>query len=732
MTQARDIRVVFGYIVDDASVTKAIAASKALTGTIQDARLASVAAVAADVTAKEAAAKGTTAVTIAQVQLNAALEQSARSQAFTKLAQDAAKGAVSIDALTLRLAALGATDFEIKQLVADMERLQAAQSGGGGGLAGGLRNVRAGLIALPGVGFQSPIVFAARGAELAVTQLGLGAAALGVLGVAAAGLVLVFKGVTDETARITAVTKARLEVEDQVRQKVEEATRLEAIEQRNQAQKDLNDAQARLQELQNTQLPVTGDLLLGQITRGLLGGGELKTYNEEIEKQKIAIASAQTAISEWNRLIGENATLTNDQIADAQKEIEIQSLTKAQRQARIAEDERNIAILRDVAENGNLTGDAFNNLLAKIGVLRDDVDDLNEVMTTYADLLEREKQARDNAKTAGQDLLDAISREVEARQALYEIEQKQTEATAEAASKLQDALDDANLKRANAEADAEDRRSQIADDAAERRAEIEQDDADRRAEILKKFNTDYFNAVADRDALAAFKAKQTRDDDLSKQDKALRKQEEALDKSMAKQLASVQKALDKQLRSIQDGYDRQVREIGQALAKQLKALEGEKAQEQANLENSIQAQLTLQRNYYSLVQQAQALHNAIVYKTIYDYGEMTRVYLQNLWAQIAAGARNLSGSVGGGTGSGPIPGGLSAGSAFPPLSTTIGNLGIIGGAPGRGPLPGSRATNRSAVFAPAVTINAANMSPAQMERTVTAIIVKSAKKVGFR
>lgn len=619
-----------------------------------------------------------------------------------------------------------------------------AAGAAGGGIGRSISNVSRGLFNLPDVQLTpgiSTTVLSRLGlvAGVAAEGLGLTAASLAGIGLVAVGAVAAIKTVIDaETARGEAAQRTADLILDAAKQISGGATSqdirgdVRQLERQRDVLREgitlfesyrdrfesVNDSYERgiisadeyktIQANLNAELfDATGGALglkdgIGQvmITAGNFNGvladnqKNLDTTNEAIASNTFALNSQGIAANDTAEAL---RRLTDIQVDAAKRTLEVDRLTAEQRDEEAARNQRNIEILKQMIRTEDLTTDAAEKLSVQIGELQVRNRELNSVMTSTADLQAREKQFRDNAAKALQDYNDQLQIEGDALTRAADIRQR-----------MIDLETDTNEKRAAAIADAEDKRSEIAADGAERRQQIETDDADRRAEILKRFNTDYNNAVASRDALAAYKAKQTRDDELDKQDKASRKQ-----------LAELEKALDKQYRAVQKGLDRQQRSIDDAYNKQLRGLQRDLDQQNAIAANARQQALVLQRNYNQLEAQANLMHLAQQYKSVYDYGEMTYVYLDNLWRRIAAGAANLynnGGYVVGGPDGGVYPGASVGGNN---LARNVSRPNLSGltsstfGKPIRmDSLSGSG--SRSIVFAP--VINGARMTRSDFDR----------------
>lgn len=634
--QSRNVTTNYQYNVNQASVNQVIGAN---------ATIASSMAQLSQMTAQNAVTAGAAGATIAttQARANAAAIQAAAAQKQLAVSYNQTASAASSAAVAQAAAANAGT--------------------GGRSVTGTLFNLRQAAIALPGVGYQSPLTVGIRALEIAADKTGASFAQLGIgmglVGVALVGVGIAFskflEGITESKKVLDAALAAQQNYYDALREmtsaevkaRITELNRVRPILQQ-QIDETLS-ARDRAFAMEQ-QLP-GGDITARALqAAGLSSSAQLQKDLDELNKQMGENEHTTTRLTQGygSQVFAANdaraalEALTKAQMSEAKRAIDIDAMTREEREKQIAQNRRTIDILTQATRSSGITGDALTSLREQIKNLRMETEELEAVTTSYADLLAREKQIRESAKDTLAQINDFMQKEAEARQAMIDIAEKMADATADAESKRQDALDDANERRRNAETDAEEWGAEIVADAAERRQQIEQDDADRRAEILKQYNRSFDDAVANRDALSALKAKQTRDDELEKQQKAHDKQLEDLDKSLDKQLRAVDRALEKQLRSIQENYDRQQREIDQALARQRSALREAFAQAYTDQLNAQQNIATLQAAYNQMIRNAEVMHQAAMFKTIYDYGEMTRVYLDNLWRQIAGGAAGLS------------------------------------------------------------------------------------------
>lgn len=479
-------------------------------------------------------------------------------------------------------------------------------------------------IALPGIGFQSPLVVGLRAASLAADKTGASFLQLGVagglLGAAMVGIAVAFNQFNETINSVKQHLTAALVAQDEYYGAVRKLSEKEARERIQQLQFDANVLQRQAKETRDAadesfrlEQGGFGDLaarILNQF--GVASSADLAKRADELEQ---ALDGMGQSITRLKQGVNEGAFVFGNYL-EAQE-----ALTKAQ---------------------------------------KDSVDAVNDGLKDIA--------------AAAQAVADAEAQVVEVRQQLIDID---TEATQKS---RQLALETAERER-EAQTEAEERRQEIAADGAEQREQIERDNAERRQEILDRFNRDYNNAVADRDTLAALKATQTRDDELSKQDKAYQKQIAQLEKQMDKQLAAVDKALNKQLSNIQKQYERQQASIDDAYNKQLRnlteALNKALAEEQfANQRLEVERGLNAFRAQYwaGVVETAN--------KRMADSAAALAVSLNQSSALISGAPYGTLGGPDNGVYPGAGTGGnnLGGSGAFPPLSDQWGNVIGIGAA----------------------------------------------------
>jgi hypothetical protein len=199
---SKNAYIITGYQVDTASVRAAIASNEQYIASLKGQQQQVVAAGKAATAQAQGAREALEDLSLAYADID-------QKNALQKLAQDAAAGRISTEQLANELSDLGATRAEIAGVANEIERIQRASRDAVdkiplpdfGSLPGervgrnapdvlhGLGNA---AIALPGVGYQSPLVVGLRAAELAANKTGASMLQVGVAGaVLAAGLVAV-------------------------------------------------------------------------------------------------------------------------------------------------------------------------------------------------------------------------------------------------------------------------------------------------------------------------------------------------------------------------------------------------------------------------------------------------------------------------------------------------------------------------------------------------------------
>ena len=461
--------------------------------------------------------------------------------------------------------------------------LRADAFGGGGGQAGNpglqrnLFNARQAAIALPGVGYQSPLTVGIRGAELLVAKTGaslveLGAAA-GIAGVAVVAVALAFQEFTKGIEASKKVLTGALTAQDNYYKALGEltseqvASRLDELkDQRDLIRQQRDETQAARDRAFSLTQGLTGDAAARALeAAGLAPGAQLQTQLDELNKQYEA--SAQTLVRlqqglESGAFAANDARAAYEALSEAQVEsanliLRANSLTAEEREKRIRELQAEQQVLQELIDAEGTTYAARQELMAQWNGLSQQVVALTRVTNSYADVLAREEAAKQALTDRNDNYLDLLDQEADAREKALGIQTKIIDLQVDASDKLQDLAIDRADRLQEIEATSGERLAEIAENAADQRYKIERD-AGRAIE----------EAIGNRDENAFRQAKIKRADALEDQAKAGDKQVQTVAKQLAKQEATLDKSYAKQVANVNDGLNKQVAIQQRALAEQ--------------------------------------------------------------------------------------------------------------------------------------------------------------------
>ncbi len=317
-----------------------------------------------------------------------------------------------------------------------------------------------------------------------------------------------------------------------------------------------------------------------------------------------SLADAKAAEAEASRrsLVATEAILRAD------------AMTTDQREARSTQIQGELEQYRALVANGRLSADATTQVKQKIADLTIELGELGDVTESAAD--------RAAALAAAQ---KAITEQTDAYF-------KATEATTKAREALFKAEQDAQTVHDKYIADtleisrkADEQYQQVIADGGDKRADIVQKSEDQIAKIQRDAGRDLFNAVAERDTLAAQKAKEQAGDQLTDAQKAQSDQVKELEKGQAKQIESLKRSVDQQVRTRDTQYRNEAAQAANA---------------------SLQAQITLQNRAYA--EQAIAANGANGMRSIVSnmWGQLTIESVNGVNAILTA-TRQLVGGIGG-------------------------------------------------------------------------------------
>lgn len=520
-----------------------------------------------------------------------------------QLAQDTAQAsapantaALQYDNLAQAVGALGLSTSQVAQLtgettnltsatdkaIASEERLaqavaktaQASAAGGGLDKARQIAGVAGGVASTVGGG---------QAVSAVSSILGL-TAALGPLGAVAGTGVVAIKAVTDaEAARAEAAKNTADALNEIYSGAVGQTT--EAIQQQinglSQQRASLEQGKAFLESLQGQAdqnfgfVNITGtsvrlsDVLAENATAIEDVNKQIVIHTAQLDTEAVAQADAAAAAQLFaDQLAEATAKTTQAQLDEAQRAVEIQQMTKEQRDKEVTSIAEEITALEHYIDTHALTEDAYNDLTDQLDKLQNRTEELTGTTLTYADVLAQIEERERALSQQTDNYFDALAREGEIRGRIAAITQEITAAQEEYISASRDLLANRNDQIAEAE---------LA--AGERRAEIAKDTQDRIAEIEAQAAVDRAEATGYRDA-----------DALRKANEREAQQKKQTEKSEDKQLDSIDTALEKQERAIERSYQDRQYALSSANQKEFAALQSKYQQEQVALVNTIYAE----------------------------------------------------------------------------------------------------------------------------------------------
>ncbi len=244
---------------------------------------------------------------------------------------------------------------------------------------------------------------------------------------------------------------------------------------------------------------------------------------------------------------GDALARSAQQRTDAENALSFERLTAAQRQERIAANEAEIKNIREYIEANDLSADVIQSLSNKQTDLYVQTTQLRDITESYADVLEREKTAKEALTARNQQILDLEGQYVTAREKAFAAEQKANEAQAAE-----------DIAVAEARAESADKLRAIEIEAGEDRAKITQDSQDKVNKIVKEAGRAFGEAVGNRDANAYRQADIRRVDDLEDQQLADRRRFEESAKANTKTVAAEIKAGNERVRAAEMSADKTI------------------------------------------------------------------------------------------------------------------------------------------------------------------------------
>lgn len=351
---------------------------------------------------------------------------------------------------------------------------------------------------------------------------------------------------------------------------------------------------------------------------------------------------------------------------DAQREAG--QLTAKQRAERVDALEQEQAALEEFAQTAGISEEYRQQLNDQIAVLGIRIRELGADIVSTADLAEQAAQALETLKQNEQtltdladNLFDAQAREVAAKEQAREATEAYNQSLRQHQTTL--AKIDADLKE-NREKIAADTGDKIAEEeakAAEDRAKAVEDSAKRRQEIEDRYNRTYTDAVAERDALGARRAKQQRDDDLKKEGESLDERLKAIDDGLQEQTKIIRKRGDEQVKLAEDAARKSVAAENDRWQKEYDIRVRANQQAIRDVQNAASTVQAIQANVNTQtlrLMELRATGETRIYSQMAQNADFWLTYMYNRSAQVwSAMAQAMAGvGMGGGrTGAQPTP-----------------------------------------------------------------------------
>lgn len=451
--------------------------------------------------------------------------------------------------------------------------------------------------ALPNLDFAAKSVVASIKENIA--QIGLpGVGLIGGLGLVAIG----FKLLTDEANKNYEATIKLLDAQAQYFRLIQTGTTQTIAEQRAALEDQLSAARGNRDLLQAQSDAVNAALrerfgdgqILNEvaISFGLIGGevkglrGELTDANAEVaglEKQlrDLGVASNSAEVAANSLAAAQKAYsdfLADQRVQTANNILAVDQMTAAERRLREERVRRDLELLQNQFNDLSLPAASRLALGVQFNALNNELMILANVTDTYADQLEREKAAKEAIEEADEQRIqaitdqtdayfDALQEEGEIRDKISAINQKIADIQSETAQKVLQIEAEREERIAQITAEHTDKIGDITAEGEEKRRDIIADSAAKIEKIQRDSGRKIQNAIAARDALAAFQAaleaNQQIQDEKDAAGKALLEQDKAQAKALDSQKKSYDKAIqaqnaaaDKSIRAAQDAANR--------------------------------------------------------------------------------------------------------------------------------------------------------------------------------
>lgn len=512
-----------------------------------------------------------------------------------------------------------------RQAIGDVSTSFGAASSVVGGLGGGAAQEALGSVGdIAGLVEYLPQLQAALGA-LTAPMLALtgGLAAL-------AGAVAFFNAQNDRAAQ---TVRTLIATQEEFYRVIKTGTReqLEAAIEAQQVEVEILRARAD----ENKRLFAAFEQEVGGVGRAVADAFNLagaKELREETTKLEGELRNAEFLLRRYEGALADNATAANDaraaneklteeiikQAEAAQKAaqamidntvnstiqalVAAENMTAEQAEKRIAAANREIAIISEQIKQGGQSAENIQRLNERIAQLSTESATLSKELPK----LRVRDALQESFKAVTEGMAESKRINDERAASLVKVEETLRDRTVDAArdraKSLVDAQREADKGRAEAEQSRQRDLEELARDATAERIKIDEDYYKEVQRINRRFNRANTDAIAERDALAAFQAEQQRADELRDAREArteglqdlnrnLLEQRRLIQQRYNDQLIAVAERLNEQTRVIAERYNEQIRAAQDAAAKERAAIQQKYAQEIAVTQQGVQTVL---------------------------------------------------------------------------------------------------------------------------------------------
>lgn len=323
----------------------------------------------------------------------------------------------------------------------------------------------------------------------------------------------------------------------------------------------------------------------------------LDAYRLVIEDATLATEDAAAAQERLNGFIQGLKDAANELVAQGDRRLEIDRLTAEQRQTRGLEIARQIELLtadrNALLTNGSeVAGQAAYQLGQRIGTLENELILLTDTTQTYADTVAATAAAQKAVSQQTDNYFAALENTVQAQEAVFAAQQKSQEVYEQY---IADGL--------KLSTEAQERLNEIDAESGEQRVKIVEDSNKQIAKLERDYKRSQFNAVAERDALAAQLAKIRAEDELTDTKDAEADRLKEQEKSYDKQFRALQNDITKRAAALDTSYRQQQQIAAYAQSRALVDLTNAKYAEIALTQSSSATQRTIHQDMWGQLNQ---------------------------------------------------------------------------------------------------------------------------------